>query len=334
MSNVPRIQATSTRAVVEAAARHGVDRGQLLRDHQLAESTLADPDSRLPVNQVNALWLDAMSRSGQPDLPVIAAIELPWGAYRVIDYLCANSKSLGEGMAQLSRVFRIVNDTVRIPVELDEAGGATVRIERPDGGVIPSMYVDYALTACLFRFRYVTGVEVHPIVRLRRKAPANIEPHHRAFGPRVLFEQERDEAAFDAALWSTPSLAPDPILLEVLHQHATRILADLPTVDPLVDQVREALKSGLPHGHFELGRVAKTLGTSPRTLQRKLTAKGLRWREIVEETRFALARGHLVEKALSVEEVGLLVGYSDHSSFNRAFTRWTDQTPGMWRRTH
>lgn len=47
----PRIQVTSTRAMVEAAERRAVDRAQLLADHQLTEVTLADPDARLPVDR-------------------------------------------------------------------------------------------------------------------------------------------------------------------------------------------------------------------------------------------------------------------------------------------
>ncbi|MCO4772069.1 MAG: AraC family transcriptional regulator [Deltaproteobacteria bacterium] len=330
-----RIQVTSTRAVVDAASRRGVDRQQLLSDHGILETTLSDPDARLPAGQVIGLWLDAMDRAAEPQLPVIAAMELPWGDYRVIDYLCANAETLGEAFQLLGKVFGIVNDSVRLSIEESPSGGGTVRIHRADGGVIPSMYVDYALTACIFRMKWVVGNDVHPTrVRFRRSVPTDRSNHEQAFGPSVDFDQAMDEVVFDQELWSRPALAPDPGLREVLHRHAEIILAGLPTVTPLIERVRTTLEYGLPQGHSDLGRTAKELGLSPRTLQRRLSDAGLTWRELVEETRFAVSRAHLAEPLLSVEEIAVLVGYSEYSSFYRAFLRWSGSPPGVWRTTH
>ena len=334
-SSGPRIQVTSTRAMVEAAERRSVDRAQRLADHQISPATLADPDARLPAAQVTRLWGDAVERSGEPELPVLAAIELPWGAYRVIDYLCANAETFGDGAQSLSKVFGIVNDSVRLSVDPSAASGGVLRIHRADGGEIPSIYADYALTACVTRLCRVVGGDVFPArVHLRRSAPIDGSAHRRAFGPGVVFDQQDNAAFFDEATWARPTLSPDPGLREVLHRHADTILASLPTVDPLIERIRQALKVGLPHGRSELVKVAKALDTSPRTLQRQLSAIGMSWGELVTETRFVLARAHLAKRALSVEEVGLLVGYSDPSSFHRAFVRWCGQTPGVWRSTH
>lgn len=331
----PRIQVTSTRAMLEAAARRGVDVDDLLTRHQVSKSTMADPDARLPVAQVNALWTDLIDRTDNPQLPVWAALELPWGAYRVIDYLCSNADTLGSAIQLLSDVFRIVNDSVRLVVSPTDEGGAVLRIVRSDGGDIPPMYLDYTMAACITRFSVVIGADVHPsTVGFRRSVPADPAAHLEAFGPGITFGQDRDEAVFGPELWATKSKSPDPGLRDVLHRHATTILQALPVVDPLIDEIRNSLVEGLPHGHAELGWIAKQLGTSSRTLQRRLSAKGLQWREFAEETRFALARGHLARNDLSVEEVGLLVGYSDPSSFHRAFVRWTNQAPGQWRRSH
>ncbi|MFT4624564.1 MAG: AraC-like DNA-binding protein [Myxococcota bacterium] len=321
--------------MVEAAERRAVDRAQLLADHQLTEVTLADPDARLPVPQVNALWLDAIDRSGEPELPVHAALELPWGAYRVIDYLCANAETLGDAVQLLSTVFAIVNDSVRVSVERTQVGGGTMRVHHAMGGDIPSMYADYALTACAYRMRWVVGGDAYPTrVELRRSAPAVGTAHQLAFGPNVRFDQDRDAAIYDAQAWSRPALTPNPGLRDVLHRHADAIIADLPAVAPLIEQIRAVLTEGLPHGRSELARVAKALDTSPRTLQRRLSAVGVVWSDLVGETRFALARAHLAAGELAIEEIGLLVGYSDHSSFHRAFVRWCGQTPGAWRSTH
>lgn len=332
---IPRIGVTSTRAVVEAAVRRGVDRGPLLAAHDVSEALLADPDARLAADRVLALWKDACERAGEPELAVLAAVELPWGAYRVVDYLCSTADTLGEALVLLGRTFGIINDHVRLSVDPDTR---VVRLERASAGPrpepIPGRYVDYALAACLFRMSFVIGGSVHPDVQLRRPAPADPTAHHRAFGPRVRFGSPSDEATFDPALWATPSRVADPVLREILRTHADLLLSGRPTVEPLLDQVRAALERELARGRTELSRVARALDTSPRTLQRRLADAGHTWRDVVEQTRHTLATTHLRDASLSLEEVAVLVGYADATTFHRAFVRWTGQSPGAWRRAH
>jgi AraC-like DNA-binding protein len=42
--------------------------------------------------------------------------------------------------------------------------------------------------------------------------------------------------------------------------------------------------------------------------------------------------GYLNDPKVSIAEVAFLLGFSEQSSFNRAFRRWTGQAPGQWRR--
>ncbi|MFT4977674.1 MAG: hypothetical protein ACI8S6_003581, partial [Myxococcota bacterium] len=110
----PRVSVTSTRAIVAAAERRGVDAVELLARHGVSPAVLEDPDARLEASIVHALWTDATEQSGEPLLPVYAALELPWGAYRVIDYLCGHASSLSEATELLAQNFGLVNDAVRL----------------------------------------------------------------------------------------------------------------------------------------------------------------------------------------------------------------------------
>ena len=66
-------------------------------------------------------------------------------------------------------------------------------------------------------------------------------------------------------------------------------------------------------------RFASRLGTSKRTLQRKLETEGRSLRALVSEVRRDLATKLLKESEDSIEQVALKVGYSDLKAFNRAF---------------
>lgn len=327
----PTVAVTSTRAVVQAAARRGVDVDALLATHAIEPEHLADPRGRLEAATAMAIWQDAAARAGEPELHVWAAIELPWGAYRVIDTLAASATDVGEALGLISRYFRIVHDAIRLPIDADPRGGGTMRILTSGGDRVPSIYVDYTLSACFFRLG-LAGATIMPEVHLRRGAPADPAGHVKALGPNLHFGAGEDRVVMDAAQWATPLPGGDAVLRSVLAEHAEILVNDLPDPDPEpLDDVSAALADALPRGRPELAFVAGQLGVSPRTLQRRLSEQGITWSSLLARTRFALAERLLADPALSVDEVAVLLGYAEASTFHRAFRQWTGQTPGAWR---
>ena len=96
--------------------------------------------------------------------------------------------------------------------------------------------------------------------------------------------------------------------------------------------MHSALLELLPSGKCSLDVVAKKLGTSSRTLQRRLRTEGLRFKEVLDDTREALAKHYLRTSALSGAEISFLLGFDDPNSFSRAFNAWTGTTPERARR--
>ena len=77
----------SSRALLDACARLGLDTTQILQAAHLDPARVQDPDARIPVEQVDALWRTAFQLSNDPNLALHAVEVLPFGAYRVIDFL-------------------------------------------------------------------------------------------------------------------------------------------------------------------------------------------------------------------------------------------------------
>jgi AraC-like DNA-binding protein len=77
--------------------------------------------------------------------------------------------------------------------------------------------------------------------------------------------------------------------------------------------------------------VAKALGMSARTLQRKLAMDNMQFADLVDDVRRDVALVLLREQHMSVFEVGARLGYRDVQSFRGAFVRWTGETPRAYR---
>jgi AraC-like DNA-binding protein len=101
--------------------------------------------------------------------------------------------------------------------------------------------------------------------------------------------------------------------------------------DPGLARVRNVIASLAVSGTVSLDLAAKSLGTSPRTLQRRLCDRGTCFWTIVEESRFEIAAALLRGTRLSVQEIGTRLGYGTPSAFSRAFVKWAGMPPRAFR---
>lgn len=329
---IPTIAATSTVAMVRTASARGVDVADLLRSAGLTLEALEDPDARLEAPTVLALWNALRERTGDPALQLAAPSTLPWGAYRIIDYLVAASTTVGDGVRRFAQYFGLIADS--LVLELGEGPDQhSVTLSTVDGGPVPPVYVDYVFAALVSRIR----MRICPTIRLRsvemrRPAPAVIAPYHEVFRTTVRFGAGVDRLTFGTADWSEPTQNGDAALAELLEAHA-RVLAQRTPRAAIgfTDDVRRAIVATLTKGGTAQ-QVARALNVSVRSLQRKLVEHDTTFRELSEAVRGELASGYLTNPRVSISEVAVLLGFSEQSAFNRAFRRWTGETPGRWRK--
>jgi AraC-like DNA-binding protein len=85
-------------------------------------------------------------------------------------------------------------------------------------------------------------------------------------------------------------------------------------------------------GETRIEAVARVLAVSVRSLQRRLAEAGLSYQQLLEDTRRAAAAQYLSDPALSIGEVGYLLGYSEPAAFHRAFKRWHGVPPLAYRK--
>ena len=88
----------------------------------------------------------------------------------------------------------------------------------------------------------------------------------------------------------------------------------------------------LPNGNISDESVAIELHMSVRTLHRKLVEKKHNFRTILVEMRRDLAEQYILDYSLTLTEISLLLGFSEPSSFSRAFKSWTGTAPSQARR--
>jgi AraC-like DNA-binding protein len=95
--------------------------------------------------------------------------------------------------------------------------------------------------------------------------------------------------------------------------------------------VRSILRTALLTDHASADQIASLFSMHSRTLHRRLAAAGTSFRELVDESRFEIARQMLADTYADVSHVAYVLNYADSSAFRRAFRRWSGTTPTQWR---
>jgi AraC-like DNA-binding protein len=130
---------------------------------------------------------------------------------------------------------------------------------------------------------------------------------------------------------SLPLTSRDPALSASFRQPATAALDTRSPPRDFLDEVRAAVLASLPRGGSLLAQVAHRLDTSPRTMQRHLLERGVRFTALVTEVRRAESQRLITGTPLSLSTIARELGYSDLANFLRAFRRWTGTTPTVFR---
>ena len=117
-------------------------------------------------------------------------------------------------------------------------------------------------------------------------------------------------------------------------QSADQLLEALSGHNHLILKVRQILLAGLNTGKISLEQTAQQLSCSARSLQRQLEAQKASFRTLLDDVRCAQAKHYLQQTDISLVDIAFLLGYTEQSTFNDAFRRWTGQTPRQFRLTH
>ncbi|MBI9050997.1 MAG: AraC family transcriptional regulator [Anaerolineaceae bacterium] len=162
--------------------------------------------------------------------------------------------------------------------------------------------------------------------------PAHIQEHQALLQCDLKFGQPRNEIRFESASLAQPVVLANPQLLERLEQVARDMQEQHNPPQTWGEQVSGVVRQALTQGDKpQLAGVARQLNISVRQLQNKLQDEGLTYQELLDEVRKAAALRYLKNPQMSACEIAFLLGFSEQSTFNHAFKRWTGLTPGAYR---
>jgi AraC-like DNA-binding protein len=330
-SRAPEVSAAHLAALLAAFGDLGLDTRALMAGLGTLPS---DPDRSIPMTTLAAAWAAGVQAWGGPSLGLRAGLAMPFGCFGLIEYLAASSTYVRDAFRRIQRFAGII-DVPRYEIIESERW---IRFELRRAGAVPAMIEEYALAFFMTQFRRHGPRDFDATIRFAH-APLASPEEYAQLASKVIFDCPRSAIELTPAMWTARMRRPDPKLAQLLEGHAEARLAVRDDAEPVVDtdagwleRLHDVLRDELAGGDVGIVAIAARLDTAPRTLQRRLQARGTSYQEVVTERRRVLASHLLAVPALSLTEVARMVGYPRVSAFHRAFKRWTGTSPQAYRR--
>src|SRR5260221_28029 len=305
-----------------------IDPAFLLRKSGLPPSLCGSGDLMILPEQYFRLWYTLGEVSDDPAIGLrLATLNPP---HHLADIAAQHARTFGDALQFMAR-SAILNSSepVRIVKNKNEC---SIEVT---GGLLnesaPAALLDISFAQALETGRRGTQLPLRPLrVELTRKA-SHQEVYEAHYGCCVRFKARRNTIVYRTGDLELPFTTYNDELLATLGPQLDREIARLKTQQSSASRAKLVLKRLLGGHCIDIHEVAKELGMSSRTLQRRIAEEGSSFRQLLSDARRELARVYLQHPSLGLSKTASLLGYEDSNSFLRAFRVWEGVTPTEWR---
>ncbi len=316
----------------QAMRRAGLPTEEILAKAGVAQAQM-QANARTPLSAQHAFWSALVQVTSDEDAGLHLGEHLPLYRGQVIEHLFMSSANFGEGLQRALAYQRLISDALSAELVINEAHCyITNGMQEFVDSMVNRHYSECIFSGVLRFFKFVTEGRFTPaFIDFNFEEGANEEEYLRVYGCPVSLGQRETRLYFDHAILEFPMWQAEPELLQLHEQLAVEKLQELARYD-LVGEVRRAIGSTLESGETTLETVAGQLNITPRRLRTQLSEANTSFQQILSDYRCRLAKKLLATTNESVERIVYLTGFSEPSTFYRAFKRWTDETPVEYRK--
>jgi AraC-like DNA-binding protein len=308
---------------------HPVD--TILNAAGIPRRILEDPDARVPQRAMSALWSRALEVTNDADLGIHLAEAASMRSFEVHGYAMLSSPTLRDAYRRACRYQRLIHEVTDLTLDETPREGV-LRHALPGGRAAARHPAEFLATLWVRIGREVTRSEWTPnLVCFAHEAPDAIAEHTRVFAAPLRFASGRTAMHIANAVLDAVNPRADPSLGVVLDRYADSVVAKLPRRNTLTSRLNTWLLSTLADGDPVATAAASAMNLSVRSLHRGLRAEATTFRELVARLRYERATVLLGDLRYSMTEVAFMLGFSELSSFYRAFKRWSGTTPADFR---
>jgi len=314
------------------AASVGVPFERITKETRLSPAALMDPDTRIS----EKFLLEVFRLLGKVPSKKNLALELA----RTVPFTFLGSPWRLLSMAPDLRTMQdlliqnrdMISDQLEIEA-IETSTEATLRMYHPLDNLDDGIGGEVCLGLSARIVRECFGDDVLTRVQFRHAARGPVSVYEDFFKVPVTFQADFNALISPREVLDRPNQKARTKIRESLEWHLTDLRQELGMgdADELAD-IHEAIARNAKKGDYSVFGLARTMGLSPRSLQRRMSAHDISASTRLDEARYAKALELLASERISIKEIASQLGFCDERSFRKAFQRWAQKPPAQVRR--
>jgi AraC-like DNA-binding protein len=308
-------------SVRDLFARTGVD---------IAE--LEDARARISHRQRLAIYRNAKRLAKRSDVALLAGARQRISDYGIYGYALVSSRNFGDSLLFSLDHVTMAGPAVRQISFRIEQTTAILRSHGLEtlGDLLPFAAEFWRSSMTSIFSRVLESPFPSKRMIFPYPAPVHWRNYERMFNCPIDFDGDRMEWHFDANVLELPCPNANPITAKICQQVCDVVMIETPGESELARRIRAACLNS-PNRFSAAAEIAADLGLSLRTFHRKLAQEGLSYQTIVDGMRRSLAIELLENTHMGIDQIAERIGFSDATSFRKAFKKWTSRSPSAYR---
>jgi len=330
------LKKNNMRRIHLALQQLSVDTSKLYLELGINPQVMADQDGKLDMLKHIELLERAAQQTNNPFLGMGIALDGRNSALGVLSYMLRNATNIEKALELIQKYIMLVDpgSSTKLLHENNECIWVYKLLNSPP--VHCSQSVEWSIFSFVRMLRLALGDNAWQPMRiyLEHCAPATRQCRPSIEDDNIVYGHDFSGVCFSQAILQHPNSLQDTDqrLLALLESQAKLSIKKLLTSDSLAERICLIISSNLGKKLVTANTVAKELAMSRSTLHRRLREDGTTFHALRENIIIDIAKQSLSSSSIRIAALAQKLGYSDSSSFHKAFKRLVGHRPLVYRK--
>ena len=324
---ISTVPAHYVNTLLRSAQKHGLNKELVLREADIDAALIEGDRARIPSANFRRLS-EYLTLELQDENGGMLAQRTKIGTFAMMCNAAIHCPTLGEFLQRCIDFNSLVSDCLILELARDNERARYSVSAQPCLNSEDELIVMILLGITHRLANWAVGQTVTlDAVSIACERPSHAHEYNFLFMAPIDFGQDRNSLCFAASYLDMPVVRNVQDLEQFLSTPSMHLMTRHDLDHSLVSKIRAMIKDDVGASFPEFDAVAKSLNLTTATLRRRLRSEGCSYQQLKDDIRRDTAIHLLSRGIVSMEQVAESVGFSESTSFFRAFKRWTGVTP-------
>lgn len=301
---------------------------KMLKEADLSMDVILKHDKKIDSKNLSFIFRYCMQESNNKALALHIGQAVSYQSLGLLGYLLLNTNDLKQMIEKFNAYQKLISGYFKFQFfDEEKYYKLAIYINENPFIPVPSFHAQVHLSSIVSILTQILGEKVIPdFTYFSQGADENIEEYKKIFGENIYFGKDENAIFFKKDNLNIPVKNSNSSMLEYFENEAKKILDEQEEKSWYFKVEKEIFKN-IGDKDITIELISRNLNLSPRTLQNYLKKESKTFRGALNKIRQKLAEHYINNTKMDYSSISFLLGYSESSSFFRAYKKWNNKTP-------